>query len=110
METPDCQRIILGCGNFGGIGSLPELIGRGDTALNAHTLLSQALEFGITRFDTANSYAGGASEMILGEWIARQPVQVRQRLSVSTKVGNPQACSRGDRPLSKSQIRLHLEK
>ena len=39
----DVSRIILGCGNFGGIGSSPAFFGAGETEAEAHTLLSATL-------------------------------------------------------------------
>lgn len=47
-------------------------------------VMDHALERGITLFDTAEAYAGGASERVLGEWIARR--KVRERIVLSTKV------------------------
>lgn len=47
-------------------------------------LLDRALERGITLFDTAEAYAQGASENVLGEWIADRGV--RDQIVVATKV------------------------
>src|SRR5262249_38392154 len=65
--------IGLGCGNFGGIGSAPELFGRGDDRETAFALMDAAREAGVTLFDTANSYGGGTSERWIGEWLAGPP-------------------------------------
>ena len=46
-------RIVLGCGNFGGIGSAPELFGSGETQEEAFALMDAAWERGIRAFDTA---------------------------------------------------------
>ncbi len=68
------ERIILGCGNFGGIGSDLSLVGSGESDDAALALLDAAWERGVRRFDTASSYGGGASERALGTWIAsRRP-------------------------------------
>src|SRR6202007_2670211 len=67
-------RLILGCGNFGGVGSAPDLFGRGETPEQAFELMDAAWEAGITWFDTADAYGGGRSETYIGEWIrARRP-------------------------------------
>ena len=44
----EVSRIILGCGNFGGIGSAPAFFGAGETEDEAHALLDAAWEAGIT--------------------------------------------------------------
>jgi aryl-alcohol dehydrogenase-like predicted oxidoreductase len=49
------SRIILGCGNFGGIGSSPELFGQGDSREEAFAVMDAAWEAGITTFDTADA-------------------------------------------------------
>jgi aryl-alcohol dehydrogenase-like predicted oxidoreductase len=104
------SKIILGCGGFGGVGSLPELIGKGESREDAFDLLDQTIRLEITRFDTANTYGGGRSESILGEWVQRQSAAVRRRIQISTKVGNPHGCTDGDRPLSRQQMEFHLER
>ena len=103
------DRIILGCANFGGVGSIPTLIGKGDSPEAAHLLLDRARDLGIFRFDTANSYGGGASEKILGDWILKQDSGLLSRLEVATKVGNPFGCSFGKRPLCRDEMELHLK-
>src|SRR4051794_21094681 len=52
-------RLILGCGNFGGIGSAPAFFGRGETLEQALELMDAAWEAGLTWFDTADAYGGG---------------------------------------------------
>lgn len=47
-------------------------------------VMDHALARGITLFDTAEAYAGGASETVLGEWIAQR--KVRDRIVLATKV------------------------
>jgi len=54
-------RLTLGCGNFGGIGSAPELFGQGETREQAFELMDAAWDAGIRMFDTAASYGGGRS-------------------------------------------------
>src|SRR4051794_9356196 len=55
----EVSRVILGCGNFGGIGSSPDFFGRGETRDEAHAILDAAWEAGITTFDTADAHRGG---------------------------------------------------
>jgi len=104
------ERIIVGCGNFGGVGSVPQLFGKGESRVEAMALLEMAREFSLFRFDTANSYGGGASEEILGEFLQEQEPSFRQRMSVSTKVGNPFGAREGFAPLAASEIRFQLER
>ena len=109
IEAGELKRIIFGCGNFGGLGSSPALRDKGDGADTALALLDEARALGLTRFDTANTYGGGASETVLGEWLGRQDRTFRARIEVATKVGNPNGCPPSDRPLSGAQVALHLE-
>src|ERR1700749_4115607 len=103
IQAGERERIIFGCGNFGGLGSPPENRDKGDGSKQALAMLDMARDVGLTRFDTANTYGGGASETILGQWLARQDAGLRARLQIATKVGNPHGCPPGDRPLSRTQ-------
>src|SRR5262249_26537823 len=60
------RRLILGCGNFGGIGSAPAFFEQGETREQALELMDAAWEAGITWFDTADAYGGGRSETYIG--------------------------------------------
>jgi aryl-alcohol dehydrogenase-like predicted oxidoreductase len=102
-------RIVFGCGNFGGMGSSPALREHGDGREQALALLGHARALGLTRFDTANTYGGDASETILGEWLGRQDAGWRAGIEVATKVGNPYGCPPGERPLSRAQVAHHLD-
>lgn len=64
----ELSRIGLGGGNFGGVGSAPELFGQGESEEEAFALMDAALAAGINFFDTAASYGGGRSETWLGRW------------------------------------------
>jgi len=66
--------IGMGCVTFG------REIGPG----TSFRVLDHALELGLTLFDTAEAYAAGASETVLGEWIAARGV--RERIVLATKV------------------------
>jgi aryl-alcohol dehydrogenase-like predicted oxidoreductase len=105
----DVDRIVFGCGNFGGIGSAPNLRSVGDSEEQALQLLDHAREVGLRRFDTANTYGGGSSEIVLGKWLRSQGVSFRQNAQIATKVGNPHGCRAGEAPLSRAQIAYHLD-
>jgi len=110
MIRPDeLNQIFFGCGNFGGLGSSPDLRDKGDSRERALALLDHALAIGISRFDTANTYGGGESERLLGEWLGSKVAATRARLQVATKVGNPNGCPENDTPLSRAQIAGHLD-
>ncbi len=58
------SRVILGCGNFGGVGSSPAFFGQGIRKDEAFRIMDAAWELGITAFDTADAYGGGRSEAL----------------------------------------------
>ena len=109
LKPGDIDRIVFGCGNFGGIGSSPELRSAGDSEEQALQLLAHARSVGLWRFDTANTYGGGGSEKILGKWLRSQSSSFVQRAQVATKVGNPHGCPADERPLSRAQVAYHLD-
>jgi aryl-alcohol dehydrogenase-like predicted oxidoreductase len=61
--------VVLGCGNFGGIGSAPAFFGQGESREEAFAIMDAAWELGLRRFDTADAYGGGRSEQWLGDWM-----------------------------------------
>jgi aryl-alcohol dehydrogenase-like predicted oxidoreductase len=83
--------IILGCGTFGGIGGTKALIGRGLNREAAVATLNESLALGINVLDTAERYAGGESEMVIGEWLRQLPASVVSELHIATKVAPPSA-------------------
>ena len=109
IKAGERGRIVFGCGNFGGLGSSPSLRDKGDDRERALTLLDHARELGLTRFDTANTYGGGVSETVLGEWLRAQEPSIRSSFQIATKVGNPHGCPAGERPLSRGQVAYHLD-
>jgi aryl-alcohol dehydrogenase-like predicted oxidoreductase len=109
LTERDIGRIVFGCGNFGGIGSSPNLRDAGDSEEQALSLLDHARRVGLRRFDTANTYGGGSSERILGKWLRSQGASFVQNVQIATKVGNPNGCPPGDTPLSRTQIAHHLD-
>jgi aryl-alcohol dehydrogenase-like predicted oxidoreductase len=104
----DVSRIILGCGNFGGIGSSPAFFGAGETEGEAHALLDAAWEAGVTTFDTADAYGGGRSESFIGSWLRSKGPEVRDRIVLATKTFNPMAEGE-DSGLSRERIRRQVD-
>jgi aryl-alcohol dehydrogenase-like predicted oxidoreductase len=79
------SRVLLGCGSIGGIGSSPTTRGRGLNRSEGLEQISRAVDLGVTVLDTANSYAGGVSEQVIGEWLSQHH---NADVLVETKVGN----------------------
>ena len=100
-------RVVLGCGNFGGIGSKPSLFGQGTSREEAFRLLDAAWDMGITTLDTADAYGGGRSESFIGEWLRTKGSDVRTRIVIVTKTFNPME-EGADRGLSRSRIRRQV--
>ena len=63
------MEVVLGCGNFGGIGSAPAFFGRGESREEAFAIMDAAWELGLRWFDTADAYGGGRSEQWIGDWM-----------------------------------------
>jgi len=101
---PQVPALILGCGNFGGIGSPKQFRGKGDSRDAAFEIMDAARAGGITMFDTANAYAGGSSEQWIGEWLADR--RARNDIAVTTKVGGPTDVGSG---LSRDHIRGQID-
>src|SRR5438128_12517944 len=51
----------------------------------AHAQLDAFVEAGGTFVDTADVYADGASEEIIGRWLSSRPAEVRDRIVLATK-------------------------
>ena len=102
------SRVVLGCGNFGGIGSAPALVDRGTPKDEALRLLDAALDLGITTLDTADAYGLGRSEEYIGEWLRTKPPAVRDRIVVATKTYNPMADG-ADHGLGAARIRRQVD-
>jgi aryl-alcohol dehydrogenase-like predicted oxidoreductase len=101
----DVTRIILGCGNFGGVGSAPAFFGQGESEEAAFELMDAAWAMGVRTFDTADAYGGGRSEAWIGLWQAlhgRRPV-------LATKVFNSVTGDPSDRGLSRERVLRQLE-
>jgi aryl-alcohol dehydrogenase-like predicted oxidoreductase len=89
------SRLVLGTMTFG------------DTvdAAGAAAMIDAALDAGITGLDTANGYAGGATEQILGPLLAAR----RGRVVLATKAGIPHPDAGEHAPLSAAGLRASLE-
>ncbi len=103
------SRIILGCGNFGGIGSAPEFFGHGESDEEAFELMDAAWEMGISTFDTADAYGGGRSETAIGKWLDAKGSEVRERIVLSTKVFHSVHGDPDDRGLSRARILRQID-
>ena len=102
----EVSRIILGCGNFGGIGSAPAFFGQGETREQAFAIMDAARAMGVTTLDTADAYGGGRSESWIGKWRgAREP----DGLVLTTKVFHSTTGTPGDTGLAPDRIRRQLE-
>jgi len=100
----EVSRVILGCGNFGGIGSAPEFFGQGEDDAAAAAIMDCAWELGITTFDTADAYGGGRSEAAIGAWMRARGV----RPVLTTKTFNPMEAG-ADHGLAPARVRRQLE-
>lgn len=111
-------RIVLGCGNFGGVGSAPAFFGQGTPKDDAFRIMDEAWELEIRTFDTADAYGGGLSETWIGEWLKAKGAAVRDAITVETKTFNPveEGADRGlsydriHRQVKTSLARLGLER
>ena len=95
---------MLGCGNFGGIGSAPAFFERGETKDQAFELMDAAWEMGLDWFDTADAYGGGRSESWIGKWIASRGHRPR----ITTKTFNPMDDGH-DSGLAPGRVRRQLD-
>lgn len=93
------SRLCLGTMNFGGI--TPEK--------ESHEIMTQALDYGINFFDTANVYGGkkgeGITEKIIGKWLVEDKSR-RDQIVLATKVYG----AMGDRENEKYLSAYHIKK
>ena len=91
------SEICLGTMNFGPLTSREE----------SFDILNDALEAGVNFIDTADQYGGrlgvGATEHLLGEWLAQDPTR-RARIVLATQVHEPMSEDINDRGLSARHI------
>jgi aryl-alcohol dehydrogenase-like predicted oxidoreductase len=91
--------LSFGTATFGGVGDFFKTWGNTDAG-GAARLVDTCLDHGVSMFDTADVYSGGASETILGEAIKGR----RDRVLISTKATYPS----GDGPNEYGSSRQHL--
>ncbi len=99
------SRIILGCMGFGdpSRGTQEWAVGIDE----ARPIIQQALEAGITTFDTANIYSRGASEEIVGQVLFE--LRKRDDVILATKVFSPMGPGPKDAGLSRAAIFAQVE-
>lgn len=90
--------IGLGCVTFG----------REIDEANAFLLMDHALERGINLFDTAEAYAAGASEEVVGRWIHSRGV--RDKIILATKVAGSLTRQRIQTSVEESLRRLKTDR
>ena len=98
-------RLILGCGNFGGIGSAPAFFGQGESEEEAFAIMDAAWSLGIRDFDTADAYGGGRSETWIGRWRAR----TGNEPTLTTKVFHSVEGDPDDHGLSRERILRQID-
>ncbi|MBM3796403.1 MAG: aldo/keto reductase [Acidobacteria bacterium] len=81
MSAKSWSRLGLGCVTFG----------REITRDASFAVMDYAFARGITLFDTAEAYAGGESERIVGEWMAARGVRDEVLLVTKVRPGTPPA-------------------
>ena len=76
---------LFGGASIGGVGSAPSRVGLGMRTDEALERLDEGYELGIRGIDTANSFAVGESERVIGRW---REERERADVLIATKVGN----------------------
>lgn len=99
------SRVILGCGNFGGIGSAPAFFGHGESEDEAFAIMDAAWSLGIRDFDTADAYGGGRSETWIGRWRAT----TGNEPTLTTKVFHSVEGDPDDHGLSRERILRQID-
>ena len=75
----------------------------------AHAQLDRYLEAGGNLVDTADVYSAGASEEIVGRWLAARPQEVRRQVVLATKGRFPMGPGPNDVGLSRRHLALALD-
>jgi aryl-alcohol dehydrogenase-like predicted oxidoreductase len=89
----------LSFGTMSFAGKQQSVVGTTDVP-EARRLVDRCLDAGINLFDTADAYASGESERVLGEALKGR----RDRVVLATKVNSPMGDGPNDRGLSRSHI------
>src|SRR4051812_16122932 len=99
MSAPASIRCTLGLGCV--------TFGREIDPTASFAMLDHAMELGWTHLDTAAAYGNGASELIIGEWLARSGR--RERLTVATKILPPYSPAAIEVTVAQSLERLQVD-
>jgi 1-deoxyxylulose-5-phosphate synthase len=99
------SRLCLGCMSYGIAARSDHAWVLDETA--ARPLFKQALDAGITFFDTANFYSAGTSEEITGRVLLS--MVPRDQVVIATKVGLPMGSGPNDAGLSRGAILTQVE-
>jgi aryl-alcohol dehydrogenase-like predicted oxidoreductase len=83
--------------------------GRETEEADSHTQLDLFFEAGGTLVDTADVYAGGVSEEIIGRWLAKQPPEIRSQVVLATKGRFAMGEGPNDLGLSRKHLRDALD-
>jgi aryl-alcohol dehydrogenase-like predicted oxidoreductase len=75
----------------------------------SHAQLDVFVEAGGTLIDTADVYANGVSEEIIGRWLGRQPAEIRGQVVLATKGRFRMGDGRNDVGLSRRHLRDALD-
>lgn len=99
------SRLVLGCMSYGepGRGSHGWSLAEAD----ARPFFREAIEAGITTFDTANVYSLGSSEEITGRML--REFTTRDQVVVATKLAMPMGSGPNDRGLSRAAIMTQID-
>ncbi len=99
------SRLVLGCMSYGE----PGLGGHGWSLPldEARPFFRQAVESGITTFDTANVYSLGSSERITGELLGE--FARREDVVIATKLAMPMGQGPNDRGLSRGAVMTQID-
>jgi aryl-alcohol dehydrogenase-like predicted oxidoreductase len=108
MAVP-APAVILGCGTFGGIGGARQLIGKGLDQTAAAETMDEAVRLDLLWWDTAERYADGASERMIGDWLSNQPEDLAGRVRIATKVAPPSLAGNADRRFDRNYIESKIE-
>ena len=73
----------------------------------SHSILTAALDQGVTHIDTADVYGNGTSEEVIGSFLARQGGQKHDMFSIATKAGIATNKETGKRYFDNTPTYLH---
>jgi len=101
----EVSRICLGCMSFGEAGRGPHDWTLGEE--DSRVIIRQALDAGITFWDTANVYSAGSSEEIVGR--ALRDFANREEIVLATKVNGPMRPGPNGAGLSRKAIMAEID-